>query len=201
MSIIQNVHSQLVFSRRTKVLSKHMSSLFPKDASVLDVGCGDGTIDTYLMNLRPDIKIVGVDILKRKKTLIPVTLFDGKKLPFPDKSFDSVVFIDVLHHTSDPKIILNEAKRVSRNSIIIKDHYSNNPFQFITLKFMDWVGNKSYGVNLPYNYLNRSQWETLYRDLQLSNKNEIKKLGLYGFPFNLIFENGIQFISQLDVRS
>lgn len=197
MDVITKIHSNLVFSRRTKILSKLFSQLIPNEAKVLDVGCGDGLIDLYIMKLRPDINITGVDILKREKIHIPVTLYDGIKLPFSDNFFNCVIFIDVLHHTNNPEILLAEAKRVSKKTIIIKDHYCNNLFAYNRLKFMDWVGNKFYGVNLPYNYFSKTKWYEVYERLNLNKEKEINKLDLYPFPFNLLFEWGLQFITKL----
>lgn len=197
MNVITKIHSNLVFSRRTKILSKLFSQLIPNKAKVLDVGCGDGLIDLYIMKLRPDINITGVDILKREKTHISVTLYDGAKLPYSDNYFDCVIFIDVLHHTNNLEILLAEAKRVSKKIIIIKDHYCNNRFAYNRLKFMDWVGNKFYGVNLPYNYYSKTKWYEVYQRLSLRKDEEIDNLNLYPFPLNLIFERGLQFITKL----
>ena len=68
------------------------------------------------MRQRPDLEITGVDVLVRPKNHIPVQLFDGRQLPFPDQSFDAVMFVDVLHHTDDPSVLLREAKRVARKA-------------------------------------------------------------------------------------
>lgn len=200
MNVIAKIHSRLVFSRRTKILSKLIAKLIPNKAKVLDVGCGDGLIDTYVINLRPDVNITGVDILKREKTHIPVTLYDGNKLPFSDNFFDCVVFIDVLHHTDNPEILLTEAKRVSKKTIIIKDHFCNNKFSFLVLKLMDWAGNKFYGVDLPYNYYSKTKWYEVYQRLSLRKDEEIDNLNLYPFPLNLIFERGLQFITKLSFK-
>lgn len=200
MNVITKIHSNLVFSRRTKILSKLFSQLIPNKAKVLDVGCGDGLIDLYIIKLRPDINITGVDILKREKTHIPVTLYNGKDLPFSDNHFDCVIFIDVLHHTNNQKSLLLEAIRVSKKTIIIKDHFCNNKVSFLILKFMDWVGNKFYGVNLPYNYYSKTKWYEVYQRLSLRKDEEIDNLNLYPFPFNLLFENSLQFITKLTYK-
>jgi len=58
-------HENLVFQRRTKVLANHISDLIPHGSRVLDVGCGDGTIDMLISRQRPDITVTGLDVLVR----------------------------------------------------------------------------------------------------------------------------------------
>ena len=80
---------------------------------VLDVGCGDGSIDQLIMKLRPDLRIEGIDVFVRPHPNIAVTKFDGERIPFPDKHFDAVMFVDVLHHTNNAVALLAEASSVS----------------------------------------------------------------------------------------
>src|SRR5258707_49654 len=98
MSLVETIHGKHVFRRRVRVLSELFAKLIPANASVLDIGCGDGSVDSLIMNQRPDIRISGADVLVRSETQIPVTLLDGDKLPFADASFDVVLLVDVLHH-------------------------------------------------------------------------------------------------------
>src|SRR5205085_9858791 len=126
--------------------------LIPQSASTLDVGCGDGQLASEIIRSRPDLSFKGIDVLVRPESAIPVSAFDGAHIPFPDCSFDVVMFSDVLHHTDDPLVLLREAARVARRSIVIKDHLIKGLLARPTLAFMDRVGNRRHGVPLPYNY-------------------------------------------------
>ena len=75
MSLAERLHQSYGFERRVHVLSRHIESLLPKDASVLDVGCGDGTLDSLLASQRRDIAIQGIDVMVRPDALIPVREF------------------------------------------------------------------------------------------------------------------------------
>lgn len=196
-NLLGSVHGSLVFDRRTRVLAKHLADLIPRRARVLDVGCGDGTIDSLILSRRPDVGIQGVDVFVRPSTKIKVEMFDGKKLPAADKSFDTVAFVDVLHHTDDPLILLREADRVARKSILIKDHTMDGLFAYATLRFMDWVGNAPHGVALPYNYWTAERWQSAFDQLGLKTERRITKLGLYPFPASAIFERQLHFIASI----
>ena len=63
-----------------------------------------------------------------------------------------MLFVEVLHHTTDPLALPRESSRVARDCIIIKDHHLDNLAAAAVLRFMDWMGNARHGVILPYNY-------------------------------------------------
>lgn len=200
MNAIGTLHTNLVFKRRTRVLAEALARAIPADArTVLDVGCGDGTISRLIGQKRPDLFIAGVDVMARPRTHIPVTLFDGEHLPFLDGGFDVVMFVDVLHHTPDPSVLLREAKRVARGAVVLKDHTRDSIIANTTLRFMDWVGNAHHGVRLPYNYWSTAQWRKAFDSLELSPQTVERELGLYPFPTSLVFERGLHFVSRLAV--
>src|SRR5690606_11978895 len=129
-----------------------------ESATVVDVGCGDGQLGALLQQARPDIALKGVDVLVRPNTFIPVSPFDGHRLPFDDDSVGAVLLVDVLHHCDDPTGLLRDCARVARDAIIIKDHLADGFLAVPTLRVMDFVGNAGHGVALPYNYWTREQW-------------------------------------------
>src|SRR5260370_42153022 len=130
-----------VFPRRTRVLAGMLAAQIPPHAAVLDIGCGDGTIGSLIAKLRPDVSIQGVEFLVRPECKIECSAFDGSALPFPDGSFDVCLFVDVLHHTQDPAILLHEAVRVSRSFCLLMSNLDENIFDHITLRFMARAAN------------------------------------------------------------
>jgi len=165
----------------------------------LDVGCGDGQLAWLIMQKRPDVKIQGIDILVRTETKIDVAPFDGNVIPYPNVSFDFVIFSDVLHHTIDPLILLREAARVARKAIILKDHLCDGLLAGPTLRFMDQVGNARHGVALPYNYWSRQKWLDAFGNLGLSISAWKEDLKLYPAWADLIFGRSLHFVAKLDV--
>jgi SAM-dependent methyltransferase len=116
------------------------------------------------------------------------------RIPYADNSFDVVLFVDVLHHTRNPQVLLDEAARVARRCVIIKDHNSDGFLAAATLRFMDWVGNARYGVALPYNYLSAAEWGTAYDRAGLMPAECQTRLGLYPFWANWLFGRGLHSI-------
>jgi SAM-dependent methyltransferase len=194
--MLGSVHNRLVFNRRVQKLASAIAERLPKDARVLDVGCGSGDLAVLVMQLRPDVKIEGIDVLVRPETAIPVTGYDGYHIPFADNHFDAAMVIDVLHHTDDPEAVLAEIARVAPQ-VIIKDHLRDGIAAGPTLRFMDWVGNAAHGVRLPYNYLSHREWKAIWSKLHLGTSAFTKHLALYPRPFSWFFDRGLHFVAIL----
>ena len=94
-------------------------------ATVLDVGCGPGSITTDMaQHIGPQGHIVGIEpvdvpltvarerALEAKLENVHFQLGDVYKLPFADNSFDIVHAHQVLQHLDDPVAALSEMRRV-----------------------------------------------------------------------------------------
>jgi SAM-dependent methyltransferase len=201
MGLIEAVHGRYVHKRRTLVLSDWCSRLIPLNSKVLDVGCGDGRLARLIAEKRPDISIRGIDVLQRNDAVIPIDTFDGKSIPSGEDSFDVVMFVDVLHHASQPMTLLREAVRVARHAIVIKDHLAEGSLAHLTLRVMDWVGNARHGVALPYDYWSLAKWHRVFGKLGLRINSWESNLKLYPLPADLILGRSLHFIALLGMPS
>jgi SAM-dependent methyltransferase len=79
---------------------------------VLDIGCASKEI---LPMLDPGVQYTGLDYpataIERYHCL-PDVFADAKALPFPDRSYDWILLLDVLEHLEEPVACLNEIHRV-----------------------------------------------------------------------------------------
>jgi ubiquinone/menaquinone biosynthesis C-methylase UbiE len=203
VNVIEKIHENWVRSSRVETLAKNLSDLIPEGAKVLDVGCGDGHLDRLILERNTSVSITGIDSHIREEYFhegrLSVQKYDGNRFPYEDKSFDVVMFIDVLHHTEDPLVLLEEAKRVSARYVLIKDHFLKGFLAGPTLSFMDWVGNARYGVSLPYNYKSEQTWNQYYEQLGLKEDKLIRDLKLYKGPAGPLFNRSLHFINRLSV--
>lgn len=197
-SVLNFFHNKVIFKRRIRVLSERILNHIPPDShSILDLGCGDGTLANYLMSARSDLEIKGVDVFVRPNATIPVEVYDGENLPYDDNTFDVVVIADVLHHAERPEIVLAEALRVSKTCVVLKDHLNESKLDNFTLYIMDWVGNRGHDVNLKYNYLSASEWHKLFAQLRSKATQWETKIGLYQWPLNLAFDRNLHVITSI----
>jgi SAM-dependent methyltransferase len=91
---------------------------------LLDVGCGDAPhehifrpfVDSYL-GIEHEATYTATNAAARR--VRADVLYDGKRLPFEDETFDTVLSVQVLEHTPHPGELVSEMARVLRESGIL----------------------------------------------------------------------------------
>ncbi|HYL98105.1 MAG TPA: class I SAM-dependent methyltransferase [Blastocatellia bacterium] len=195
--LLERVHGGYVQQRRARSLSTAIGRIIPNDARVLDIGCGDGLIDRMISEERPDLTFRGIDVLIREKTHGDIRSFDGTHIPFDDCSFDVVALVDVIHHSHEPRRLLEEARRIATHCIVIKDVMLEGFLSGPTLRFMDRIGNERFGVACPFNFWTRTQWMEAFRALDLTVERWESNLSIYPRPASWIFERSFHFVARL----
>ena len=103
---------------------------------VLDIGCGVGSTDRYLIDHFGELHGVDVadEVIEKAKLAIPAAHYqdyDGKCLPFADDTFDLAFAINVMHHVppADWQNFAVEMRRVLRPGgiALVFEHNPYNP--------------------------------------------------------------------------
>jgi ubiquinone/menaquinone biosynthesis C-methylase UbiE len=104
-------------------LLKLLSQRVQPAASLLEVGSGSGRILASIRAVDAKIKLTGIDLSTSQTELaarthpsINFVCGNGESLPFPDESFDYVIFFDYLEHIEKPAVSLREMYRVLKRS-------------------------------------------------------------------------------------
>jgi SAM-dependent methyltransferase len=198
LRFIAKTHDCLVHRRRVGVLAHHLSTYLKPGSRILDVGCGDGELARILGTLVPGLEIRGVETLVRENCSIPCERYDGLHFPYPNDSFDLCLMVDILHHASDPLALVTDACRISREYVLIKDHLAESAFDRWTLHFMDLIGSRPHGVQIPNRYFSRAEWQDLFDRAGAKPLVTDKEMALYPFPFTAIFGRNLHFIALLE---
>jgi len=102
----------LGFGRSFKAAVAKLAEVKPGE-TVLDVGCGTGTLLQALVARQPEGRFTGIDpdpqvlaIARRRlqSSTTTVELVEGyaQELPFPDEAFELVISTLIFHHLPDP---------------------------------------------------------------------------------------------------
>ncbi len=138
-------------------LSGHLNNV----ESLLEVGVGTGRYADPLR--RRGFNLVGVDVSKlmvakaKEKGVRDLVFADAAKLPFRDRSFDSVISVHFMHVVEDWVELLKEIGRVSRRQLVSVVEYSTAlGFRAIYTKLREQSG-------LPTNRLDGGERELAKR--------------------------------------
>lgn len=126
--------------------------------TAVDVGAGEGWYAAEMMRQGLVDFCVPTDVSVRRTLELKPVLYDGKNLPFPDRRFELSYAVDVAHHASDPSAFLHELARVSSKWILIKDHTYKSSLGRSTLAFLDFMGNRRFGIESPGRYQHGWSW-------------------------------------------
>ena len=103
---------------------KAIADIIPKNISVLDVGCGDGSLMNLLIKEK-NIKARGLEIKEEyvKKCISRgLSVIEGdaetELHQFPDQSFDFVILSQTLQAFYNPEKVLKDLLRVGKSAIV-----------------------------------------------------------------------------------
>ena len=148
----------LEYENRVKNNLEEYIPYIEKANSILDVGCGSGTLCLFLSKKYPDKKICGVDIspqginLAKKEAMknnckIEYKLSDiEKKIDFNNNHFDLVISHEVIEHLNYPENMIKEVWRVCKSKgiaiIIAPNLFLFSPLRIKFSKIIDILLNK-----------------------------------------------------------
>ena len=123
---------------------------------VLDVGCGEGYLLSFLDSQIRNWYLEGFDIskeligrAKQKLPFINLGVRDIYNCGYPDKAFDLVLNTEVLEHLEHPKRALSEIRRITKRWIILS--VPNEPLfslsNFLMGKYTKTFGNNPGHIN------------------------------------------------------
>jgi SAM-dependent methyltransferase len=182
-----------IYETRQKRLVQLISPYLHAGQRVLDVGCGFGHLGQALMEKVPGVQVEGIESAVRDGALIPITAYEGKRMPWPDATFDAVILADVLHHDEDQERLLREAARVSRSLVIVKDHLREGFLAQQRISLLDWAANAGYQVPCTFRYNNLAEWHAMVGRVGSKTVAEITSIDIYPPVFNQLLGKGLHY--------
>lgn len=133
-----------------------ITELIQKDSTVLDLGCGDGTLLKMLIE-RKNAKGVGVEIdqsqvikaLEKGLSIIQGDIDEGLK-QFLDKSYDYAILNQTLQSAEKPDYVIEEMLRVANKTIVSFPNFAYWKVRF----YLFFKGKMPKSKSLPYEWFN-----------------------------------------------
>lgn len=156
----QQYSAYIATKRQSKELIKLIMEYIGYNATILDVGCGDGIFTLELLNEVKPKKIIGFDKAqlaiklankhikkgdKKKITFRYCDIYNAHKY-FRKNSFNIIIVRGVLHHVDDPQRAIASLSYIS-NKIIVLEPNGSNPILKLIEKISPYHrrhGEKSY---------------------------------------------------------
>lgn len=118
-------------------------SMLDKNSRILDVACGPGNISRFLLNERPDLDILGIDLApnmiewaKRNNPTATFIVHDAQKIDQLTETFDAIIvgFLFPYFTMTQVREFIEKAHKIlSKDGIIyistMEDRYENSRFR------------------------------------------------------------------------
>ncbi len=160
-----------------------IARLVPEGARVLDLGCGDGGLLSYLQRERGcsgyGVELDDANVLacvRRGVDVLQLNLEDGLAM-FGDNSFDVVLQIDTLQHLRNAEVMLRETARIGRMGIVAFPNFAHWPNRLSVLR-----GRMPVTRRLPYQWYDTPNIRVgTFKDFEvLAHKNRLQVRDAFG---------------------
>lgn len=155
-------------SLRDDEIGSRIAPHLTADMEVLDLGAGTGRISKWLarrVGIRPTLADV-TEFDNRVTGFPSLRLEEPARIPVPDRSFDAVLMLFVLHHVerwSDQERLVAEAVRVSRRRLVVIEDTPTSRLELTLNTWWDWVLNRRHGVPTPFTFRTVRGWAEVFR--------------------------------------
>jgi SAM-dependent methyltransferase len=154
------------YERAAERMCQDCKDFIEEESKILDLGCGSAIIAKRFQEFFR-AEVTGVDVVDRRVFPIPFKIIDGRLLPFPDNHFETTLIFYVLHHSQDPIFLLKEAKRVTRDKILI---YEDIPEGFLSKLFCRlhaFSFDNFFGQKTKTSFKTEKGWKGVFGNLNL----------------------------------
>lgn len=114
-----------VAAARARRQANWIEPWLPAQGAVLDLGSGTGHLAAELV--ARGRRVVCCDVADMHAVGSSPVLFDGARLPFPDRAFAAATAVHVLQYAADPSGLLAEVRRVAPSRVIVMQSICRGP--------------------------------------------------------------------------
>jgi SAM-dependent methyltransferase len=196
--LLRSIHRAAIQVPRTRALAPALAEVAGPAESLLDVGAGDGALGEAVARAIGASRVAGADILAQPGARLPVAIYEGDTLPFDAGAFEVVLLSDVLHHAASPTRLLDEAARVARRAVVVKEHFAFDAASRRLLLALDIAANRQYGIAVRGSYLSPADLVTLASGAELRVGALRWPLDVHAWPVRWLVPSALHFAARLE---
>lgn len=184
--IVDQMRERRMAERGVRTFSRFANLL--ETGSVLDLGGGSGEIGMMMKAGGSDVMLADIrDWRGAAAQSLPFLTISNDKILLDRNSVDTVVILMALHHSDNPKTMLNDAFRVARRDVIVIESVTNTLEEYLYGCWIDWFYNRvlhfvedtDLRIPVPCNFLPATGWEQLAWKLTGLTPCVSKDLGIF----------------------
>jgi ubiquinone/menaquinone biosynthesis C-methylase UbiE len=153
-----------VMPSREEILVEKIAPYIKPEQRVLEIGAGNGLV-AEMLHQQTGAQFTLLDVVDYNRSQLPLQVYDGKTLPFEENAFDATMLVFVLHHNQDPRPVLREALRVSKQNVLIVENDVRGIVKKPLTQFIDSIEPLRRGSPRCYFTKSADEWLTLLHEL------------------------------------
>lgn len=131
---------------------------------IVEIGAGNGLV-AQMLHDTTGADFTLLDVVDYNRSQLPMHVYDGKTLPFPDNSFDLAMLVFVLHHNPDPRPVMREALRVARHGVLVVENDTRGVIKKPLTRMIDSTEFLRRGVPPCYMTKSAAEWREFFEAL------------------------------------
>lgn len=156
-----------LYGKQARHYFHRIGPLIKPNEKVIDIGCGHGFLGEMISK---KAKVTLLDVTSTNMSSLPLTMYDGKSIPFKNNSFDVGILRAVLHHANNPEALLKESARVCKRLIIVEDTLWS-PWDNKFYTFMDKLTSWQQDIKAGLHFKSNGDWIDLFEKNKLILKS------------------------------
>ncbi|MCC7163209.1 MAG: methyltransferase domain-containing protein [Anaerolineae bacterium] len=149
---------------REETIVKNLKPFVQPKQHIVEIGAGNGIV-AQMLHDATGADFTLLDVVDYNASKLPMQLYDGRSLPFPDNSFDLAMLVFVLHHNPDPRPVMWEAMRVARSGVLVVENDTRGLLKKPLTRLIDSTEYLHRGVPRCYMTKSSDEWRAFFEAL------------------------------------